>query len=103
MRTATCASSSHAASRSTASRRRRRGAALHGDEREEHRLDELHHASQREDQSDGATRLLGQFSITEITVDGTADTVTASGLCTETHRLVSGSVAYQTLPAKAGR
>jgi hypothetical protein len=42
----------------------------------------------------------GQFSITEITVDGIADTVTASALCSETHRLVSGSAAYQTLPAR---
>jgi hypothetical protein len=44
--------------------------------------------------------LAGQFSITEITVDGVADAVTPSALCTQTHQFVSGSAAYQALSAK---
>jgi hypothetical protein len=44
--------------------------------------------------------LSGQFSITEITVDGVADAVTASELCAQTHQFVSGSAAYQALAAK---
>jgi hypothetical protein len=45
-------------------------------------------------------QLAGQFSITEITVDGVAEAVTPSALCTQTHQFVSGSAAYQGLPAK---
>jgi hypothetical protein len=45
--------------------------------------------------------LSGQFSITEITVEGVADAVTASALCAQTHQFVSGSAAYQALPVKS--
>jgi hypothetical protein len=45
-------------------------------------------------------QLAGQFSITEVTVDGVGEAVTASALCTQTHQFVSGSPAYQGLPAK---